>query len=190
MRRPHLRFTPCVWIALAAVAGSPAPVPLALQARVALERELKAVFLVNFARYVEWPAGSPQADQRRPLRIAILGRDPFQRAIDQAAAGVMVGGRTIVVERIRDASRAAGYHVIFISGSEAARAAEYVPRLNRAGALTVSDSEAVARHGVAIALTNEQERVRFAVNLDAARLARLTIGSELLRLARSVEGQP
>jgi hypothetical protein len=157
---------------------------------VALERELKAVFLVNFARYVEWPAGSPQADAGRPLRIGILGRDPFQKAIDEAAAGVTVRGRPIVVERVRDASRAAGYNVIFISKSEAAHAADFVPRLNRAGALTVTDSEAVSRHGVAIALMNEQDRVRFAVNLAAARLARLTIGSELLRLARSVEGQP
>jgi hypothetical protein len=179
-----------VWLPVAAglaawgLAGAiPAP-------REALEHEVKATFVVNFGRYVEWTPGTPQADPRKPVRIGVLGQDPFGQALDAAAQGAAIQGRPVVVERFDDAAKAAACNIVFIGASEARRAAEIVPLLNRGGALTVSDSAAVARHGAEITLVKEQNRIRFAINLAEARRAGLKIGSQLLRLASSVESGP
>jgi len=112
MLRIRVARAPCAWAALAILTCRIVQ-PFALsQTRVAEERDLKAVFLVNFARYVEWPAGSPQTDPHRPLRIGILGRGPFGKAVDAAASGVTIRGRAIIVERLQDVTRAVGYNVI------------------------------------------------------------------------------
>jgi hypothetical protein len=158
--------------------------------RMAVEHEVKATFVVNFARYVDWAPGTPQADPRNPVCIGVLGKGPFKRAMEAAAQGVRVRGRPIVVEHFGAAGRATGCNVVFVSDSEAHRAGEIVPSLNRTGVLTVSDSAAIARQGAIITLANEDDRVRFSVNLAEARRGGLTIGSQLLRLALRVEGKP
>lgn len=152
------------------------------------EYEVKAVFLFNFAQFVEWP---PQAfaDASTPLIIGILGDDPFGAVLDDVVRGETVNGRPLAVHRFRRHDEIASCHILYISQSEAGRLGQLVERLRGREILTVSDIDGAARHGVMIRFLTENRRIRLRINLDAVRAARLFISSKLLRPAEIVSGK-
>lgn len=147
------------------------------------EYQVKAVFLLNFTKFVEWPtAESAAADA--PISICILGDDPFGHTLDQIVAGEVVNGRKLVVQRIQ-ASQPKSCEVLFVSQSE-----KEIPKILEdlpSGVLTVGEGESFLRAGGMIAFVLENRRVRFDINQSAARNAKLKISSKLLSVARSVE---
>lgn len=153
------------------------------------EYEVKAAFLYNFAKFVEWP---PDAFARggTPLVIGVLGEDPFGSVLDGIVRGKQVQGRPVVVRRFATVEEAAASHVLFISPSEDERLAPVLARLRQAPVLTVGETERFAERGGVIGLRLEGGRVRFDVNVDAAQRARLGVSSQLLKLARVVRGEP
>jgi len=157
----------------------------ALSAAPPAEYQLKAVFLFNFAQFVEWPAGA-FADAGAPLVIGILGEDPFGALLDDTVRGEKVGGRELLVQRYRRAEDVAACHILFVSRSEAARIEQIVAQLDHRPVLTVADSENAARRGVMIRFLTENRRIRLRINLEAARAAGLIISSKLLRPAEIV----
>lgn len=149
------------------------------------EFQVKAVFLYNFAQFVEWPAESfPSADS--PLVIGVLGLDPFGTFLDETVQDEKVNGRALVVKRFRSIGEVRDCHILFVSGSEGGRAEEIVSALQGRSVLTVCDWEGLARHGAMIRFTTERNRVRLRINLEAAKAAGLNISSKLLRSAESV----
>lgn len=175
------------WRAMAALVvlfwGCVLPVPAPAQP--AREYQIKAVFLFNFAQFVEWP---PQAfsDANAPLVIGVLGDDPFGPALDEVVQGESIAGRSLVVRRYRQLSEIETCHILFISRSEAARIDPIVARLDNRGILTVSDAEGTANRGVMIRFFTENKRIRLRINLESARAAGLVISSKLLRPAEIV----
>lgn len=175
------------WRALAALTvlllGCLLPVPIGAQP--AREYQVKAVFLFNFAQFVEWP---PQAfpDDGAPLVIGVLGEDPFGPALDEAVQGESIGGRSIIIRRYRHLSEVEHCHILFISRSETARVDPIVARLASRSILTVSDAEGSAHRGVMIRFFTENKRIRLRINLESARAAGLVISSKLLRPAEIV----
>ena len=146
------------------------------------EYQVKAVFLFNFAQFVEWPTNAFSQAQT-PLVIGVLGEDPFGAYLDETVRGEKVNNRSLVVERYRRAEEIKTCHVLFISRSEADRLAEILANLKGRNILTVGDAESFAERGGMIRFATEKNKLRLKVNLEAVKAANLTISSKLLRSA-------
>ncbi|WDT81882.1 MAG: YfiR family protein [Candidatus Manganitrophus sp.] len=182
MKRRSLLQRISIFILLIAI--SVAFPPFEATSQTATEYQVKAAFLYNFAKFVDWPAEALTNDPA--FVIGILGNDPFGRLIDEAVAGKTVRDKPILVKRFSRIEEAAGAHILFISDSEAGNASRIVKQLSRAPVLTVSDSDQFAERGGMVELEMEQNRVRFAINVAAVERAGLKPSSQLLKLARIV----
>jgi hypothetical protein len=149
------------------------------------EYRVKAAFLYNFAKFVEWPEGA-FADAGAPLVIGILGEDPFEDALDGVIRGKTASGRALAVKRSKDLQGVGACHILFISSSERKRIEQIVEGLQGASVLTVGETEAFTRLGGVVGFVVEEGRVRFEINADSAERARLRVSSKLLALARVV----
>ena len=153
-----------------------------------LEYQVKAAYLLNFTRYVDWPSQVFQAPTD-PVRVCVLGQDPFGVVLDATMQGKTTQGRPLAVRRVRSSSDAAGCHLVFIS-RETWRTLRELPRtLRSAGRLTVGESEEFAQAGGVIGFVIRDEAVRFVVNAEARDRAGLRISSRMLSLAAAVYGQ-
>jgi hypothetical protein len=149
-------------------------------------REVKAVFVVNFLAFAEWPAARLGAPPSR-LTVAILGDPSFAALVERAAAGRTVNGRAIAVQSIDAPEQAAAAHILFITSSQARRLPAVLRAVADTAVLTVGDSDGFARDGVAINLYTFDNRVRIEVNSTAAARAGVRLNANLMRLARIVE---
>jgi hypothetical protein len=156
---------------------------LAPPARAQVNREypLKAAFLLNFVKFVDWPS-LPGGT----ITIGILGRNPFSPAVLDGINGKPVKDRTLVVRQVSDLREAAACQVVFISSSEKERLRPILDGLRGASILTVGETAGFARSGGIINFIEEGNKIRFEINPDAAERARLSISSQLLRLAKVV----
>lgn len=178
-----LRKGAASWLILALLlAGGPA---LSAQTATPREYQIKAVFLLNFAQFVEWPAGA-WAHPAAPFVIGVLGEDPFGRFLDETVQGERANHRPIVVRRYRRVEEIADCHILYISRSESARLGEIIARLTGRSILTVGDVERFALNGGMIRFLTENNRTRFRINVEAARAAHLAISSKLLRPAEII----
>jgi hypothetical protein len=160
------------------------PVPAA-EFNPSREFQIKAVFLYNFAQFIDWPADAFESPES-PLVIGVLGADPFGPFLDQTVHGEKVNGRPLVVRRFQSAGEIDLCHILFISGSEAAQAQQIVASLKGRPVLTVSDWEEPRLQTAVVRFLMERGRVRLRINLDAAKSAGLNISSKLLRSAETV----
>jgi hypothetical protein len=149
-------------------------------------RDVKAVFLVNFLSFAEWPAAKLGAPAAR-LTIAILGDPSFAAVVERAAAGHLVNGRGIAVVSVDTPEQAAAAHLVFIASSHARRLPATLRALAGATVLTVGDTEGFAQEGVAVNLYTFDNRVRIEVNSTAAARAGVRLSANLMRLARIVD---
>jgi hypothetical protein len=160
---------------------------LPVQSAPAAEYQVKAVFLFNFAQFVDWPASAfPQS--QTPLVIGVLGQDPFGPYLDETVRGERVNNRPLTVRRYRRVEEIQTCHVLFISGSEADRMDQILASLKYRKILTVADAEGAAGARVMIRFVNQQNKIRLRINAEASRAANLTISSKLLRLGGSAGG--
>ena len=146
----------------------------------AAEYQVKAAFLFNFAKFVEWPPNA-FADANTPFVIGVLGQDPFGSYLDETVRGEQVNGRQLTVQRYRSVADIQKCHVLFISRSESERLDQIVADLKYRKILIVTDAEGGAG-GVMIRFINEGNKIRFKIDVRAAKAANLTISSKLLRL--------
>jgi hypothetical protein len=170
----NLAIVGSLWLAAAAGAAAPS------------EYQLKAVFLFNFAQFVEWPSQS-FASPDAPFVIAVVGQDPFGEYLDAAVRGEAVTGHPLLVKRYRSMSEVEPCQILFIGDSEVPRLERILGSLDRRAVLTVSDIDGAAERGTVIQFTNVQNRLRLRINVAAAKAAGLTISSKLLRPAEIVE---
>lgn len=148
------------------------------------EYQVKAAFLMNFTKFVDWPASAFQ-NSESPLTICVLGEDPFGGALDQVVENETAGGRRLAVQRLHRMPPAKTCQVLFISRSERDQAA--LVAAAGSGVLTVGDQEGFLREGGIIAFVLQAHHVRFDINLQAAARAGLAISSRLLSVARRVQ---
>jgi len=147
--------------------------------------EVKAAYLYNFGRFVEWP-GKVAAAQGGPFTVCVLGPDPFGRSLDAALAGETVGGKTVVAKRISSPEESGNCQILFLSLTEDGRLSTIIADLDKKAVLTVSDMRQFTQRGGMIQFVLEGKRVRFEVNLTATQRAGLTLSSELLKVATTV----
>ncbi|HSV26310.1 MAG TPA: YfiR family protein [Sedimentisphaerales bacterium] len=155
-----------------------------------LEYRVKAAFLYNFLKFVEWP-DDQSADANVPITIGILGEDRFGTAFDEIVSR-KVKDRNIVVKRFssHDTEQAkaglAGCHLVFVTVSHRRHARDVAAMLAGKPVLLVGESDGFLEAGGSVNFIMQGDRVSFDINLDNADRAGLTIASQLLRLARRV----
>ncbi len=153
------------------------------------EYDVKAVFLFNFAQFIDWPE-SALPEVSVPFVIGVLGADPFHEILDQTVQGERIHGRPVQVKRFRRLDDVDGCQLLFVSRSEAGRLADIVRRLSGRGILTVSDLEPFGRMGGMITFKTTRDRVHFEINVAAAEKQGFKISSKLLKVAQVVSGEP
>jgi hypothetical protein len=169
-------FLLLVVLLLAAVAAAPA----AAAPEPSVEYGVKAAFLYNFTKFVEWPPGADQGD----LALCVFGEDPFGRSLDALAQGERLEGRRLVVRHPAALGDLKACHVLFVSRSERGRTREILAGLGDAPVLTVADLDGFLDQGGMIGLVVEENKVRFQIRQDVAERSRLRISSKLLSLAK------
>jgi hypothetical protein len=150
---------------------------------------IKAGFIFNFAKFVEWPQ-TTFAQPDSPIVIGILGTDPFGAIIDHIVQDKKIGGRGFVVKRLKwgtDLKDLKECKILFVGASERVHIDELVQIVKGLPILTVGETPGFAEHGGVIRFILEDNRVRFEVNVEAARQAGITISSRLLTLARIIQ---
>ena len=179
-RRLRIRLL-AVSVATLALLAAAAP----LAAQTASAPALKAAFVYNFAKFTEWPADVAKTG---PLTICVLGDLQIASELDGTVKGRTIDGREVVVSRAQsDGLRAC--HVLYLSGLDAKRWQQIIDALKNAPVLTVSDAEHFAEAGGIAGLFVDDGKMRFAINVEAAKRARLQISSRLLSLAKLVEDE-
>src|SRR6185503_11482421 len=138
-----------------------------VQAQSGNEYQVKAAFLYNFAKFVDWP---PDAFgySSAPLVIGVVGDDRFGGALDQAINGKSIGGRALIVRRLKWGQDLRSCHILFISSSEQKRLPQIIQSLRGASVLTVGDMGQFNQQGGIINLILEANKVRFEINSRGA----------------------
>ena len=149
------------------------------------EYVIKAAYLYNFAMFVEWPTDA-FATAASPLVICVVGADPFGWALERTVEGKRINKRRIVIERVQSIQDARQCHIVFVGVDGDTRMSEFSTRLSSQSVLLVGESDNVLTQGATINFTVRDNKVRYDINLDAAKRARLTVSSKLLNLARVV----
>lgn len=170
----------------AALAACFAVGALAAEQRTATaEDDIKAAFLFNFTKFVEWPA----FDRTRPFRICTVAESAFGTAVERAVTGETAGGRAIehIAPPTPDAARAC--HILFVGRLESDRIERWMAAVRGAPMLLVGESRTAWDRGVHINFVVDENRVKFDVNPDAASRVGLTVSSKLLRVARNIAGR-
>lgn len=149
------------------------------------EYEVKAAYLYNFVRYIEWP---PEAlpEPGAPFVVAILGDDPFGAVLDDAFLGKSLADRPASIVRIHEPAEGAQAQIVFIAASESQDLPRIVKALAGRCVLTVGDAADMARKGAMIAFRKDGNRVRFDINVPRSESAGLRLSSQLLKVATIV----
>jgi len=151
----------------------------------ASEYEVKATYLFNFGRFVQWPPSVPAA-QGDSFPICVIGEDPFGPVLDKILSGETIDGKAVVAKRVVKAQDAVNCRVLYISMSEDSGLKDVLAVLDKTGVLTVSDMPQFSRRGGMIQFVMQGDKIRFEVNLTSAQEAGLTLSSDLLKVATAV----
>ncbi|HKF51317.1 MAG TPA: YfiR family protein [Candidatus Acidoferrales bacterium] len=150
------------------------------------EYQVKAAYLYNFSRFVEWPA----AERGEPFAICVLGKDPFGTILDATVSGQGTGTQNLVAKRVTKPQDALACQILFVGNSEEDHLKEILAVLGKASVLTVSDIPRFSERGGMIEFLLKGDRVRFEVNLSNAVNAGLSVSSDLLKVALAVRKNP
>lgn len=174
-------------LTLSCAAGLVPAAGLAQDPRGALEQEVKAAYLLNFTRYVDWPPGAFGAADA-PVNLCVLGADPFGQIVHRLVDGRRSRGRIVRVIQPDTPDQAADCHVAFVTGPAGNR--RWMDAVRREPALTVGDGQDFLRRGGMVAFVIVNQTVRFEIDSAAARRAGLGISSRVLALATRLRGEP
>jgi hypothetical protein len=154
------------------------------------EYRVKAAFLYNFAKFVEWPeqAFKSAAD---PIAICVVGKNPFGGALDQAVIGQAAQGKLFAIRQVSEASQMRTCHILFVSSSERKRLTQIFEGIKNCAVLTVGESDNFTAEGGMVNFRIEEGNIHLQINPDAAAQQQLHISSKLLGLAQVVrKGAP
>jgi hypothetical protein len=149
------------------------------------EYQVKALFLYNFAKFVDWPP-SNFASPQDSFTLCVVGEDPFGGELDRAVVDKTIKGRRVSVKRISNAQDARACQIAFIGSTNEKRVKKLLEELSFASVLTVGDGSGFTDWGGIVKFTLDDNKIRFEINIDAAERARLKISSQLLSLAKTV----
>jgi hypothetical protein len=152
------------------------------------EGAVKAAFVLNFMKFVEWPASSfPSAEA--PILVSVLGADPVAAALS-SLHGKLISARPVVVRRVSALAGLGESHVLYVGASEQEQLSEILRAVHVRPTLVIGDFEGFAGRGGTIGFIRRGDRIGFEVNEESARRAGLQVSAKLLYLGQSVRGGP
>ena len=160
----------------------------AVHAQDVTEPSLKAAFVYNFAKFIEWPSDALPATGS--FTACVLGDSPVMEALERTVKGRLLSGRSVNVSRVTVDGPLRSCHLLYVSGVTAAQVSAVVLVVKGAPVLTISDIDDFTPLGGIAHVFVENGRMRFELNLDRAKLSRLELSSKLLTLASRVHGGP
>lgn len=149
----------------------------------AIEAQVKAVFLYNFAKYVDWPSASQGTSAT--IRLCIPANRPFLALVREAVRGEIVNGRPLTATGVDGLDAARDCDILYVGQATTPDARAWINAVRGLQTLTVGDGRLV--DGLVIAFVRDQDRLRFDINRATAAKQNLSISSRLLGLARRVE---
>jgi hypothetical protein len=148
------------------------------------EYQIKAAFIFNFARFIEWPQKAfPQPTS--PLVIGVLGENPFHEDLQKTLRDKAVDGHPLMIKEFTSLDETTNCHILFISNSEKSRLAQVLEAVKGASVLTVGEMERFTENGGMVNFVREGTKIRFRINNETAAAVGLKISSKLLSLAVS-----
>lgn len=169
-----------LWLA-AAPARAADPPPLA-------EHQIKALYLFNFTKYVEWPAAA-FASTNAPFTIGLLAPAELQRDLLELTQGKNVNGREIRFRLIEKEQDLKSCQILFLGADDPRRAAQALGTVKDSAVLTVGEAEDFLGRGGMVNFVRKNNKLRLEINLEAAQRARLAISAKLLAVAEVVQGK-
>lgn len=148
-----------------------------------LEYQVKAAFLFNFTRFIQWPP-TTFISEDAPFVIGIIGDDPFGPYIDELVSNEQVNGHTIIVKRYNTLQDATGCQLLFVTNANAALSKTALLQALHQGAVTVSDNDHFLRDGGMIRFFKADNRIKIEIKLAAVKTAHVDISAKLLQLAK------
>lgn len=146
------------------------------------EHQVKAAFLYNFTKFVEWPP--ERLGGMDPIVIGVYGHSRVCAELYDVVRERKVNGHDVVVKEVHAVAEAKAVHALFMGAEEDDRVRDVLPSIRGAGVLTVGETPRFAQQGGMIVFIREGDKLRFQINAAAAEQSGLKIGSQLLRLAR------
>jgi hypothetical protein len=171
----------CLMLVLLSAFGN---APRAQEAQVA-EAELKAAFLFNFTKFIEWPSDAFPTEASHVV-VGVYGDEPFAGTLRSLLADKKAHGRPFTVKRLANPQDAKHCQIIFFRESETRKMREAYESIKRLPILTVGESDDFLDEGGMFNLFFEDKQLRFEVNPATAENAKLTVSSKLLRLAKKI----
>jgi hypothetical protein len=152
------------------------------------EYQIKAVFLFNFTRFVEWPS-SAFSEPSTPFIIGILKSDPFGAFLEETIRNENSKGHPLVIKRFRKAEEIDSCHMLFINTANKNELKLAFEKAKGLSILTVGDATGFSEQGGMIQFVTQGNKTRVRINLGAVKDAGLTISSKLLGLAEIVDSR-
>lgn len=164
----------------------PASGSLRAQPSGSTEYLLKAAFLYNIAKFVEWPA-TPSSDTHAPLTFCTVG-EAFDGAIE-SVEGKQVQGHPIAIKRDPSIQSAKDCHLLFISETALGKSAILLDAVKDSPVLTVCDIRRCTDRGFMVNLQLTDNKVAIEINVEAVQHSRIKVSSQLMKLARLVKDE-
>jgi hypothetical protein len=149
-----------------------------------LEHKVKAAYIFNFARFVDWPDRKPESHE--PIIVGILGQDQFTASLKRALKNQTVEGRPILVKQLDAPDHANPLHVLYIARSEQDELGSVLERVKGRQVLTVSETRHFLEQGGMVQLWTDRNRVQFGINVPAVDRSHLKVSSQMLQYAKNV----
>jgi hypothetical protein len=164
------------WLLIIALVG----IPIGSPGQDVDEYEVKAAFLYNFTKFVEWP----RAIDTPSFTICVLGDDPFQSALDRLTAGKKAYGRPIQIRRLKEVIEAKQCQMVFVGASERSRTAKLIETTHGSPVFTVGESQDFVRIGGMVFLSVESNHIRVVIHKAMTDSAGFKISANLMTLAK------
>ena len=152
------------------------------------EAQIKAAFVYNFLKFVEWPA---QVFQRpdEPLVVGIVGEGPMAEAAERLLAAKLVGAHRLMVRQVNWDEPLSGVHAVLVTERDSKKIRHVLDGVSSRPILSIGEGEEFASSGGVIGLVIEERKVRFDIDMDVAEAAGLKVSSKLLALTRIVHSK-
>jgi len=149
---------------------------------------LKAGFIYNFTKFIKWPDGIERSIKAKGITLCLVGEDPFGEILDRLSNKIEAKGKNLTIRRQPTKDALQSCHILFISQSEKSRLKEIIEKAERRPILLIGETPGYAQNGVMINFYIEGNRIKFEINKQALERRGLKVSSELLDLARIIEG--
>jgi hypothetical protein len=158
----------------------------AMRAQQVNEYQMKAAYLYNFAKFVEWPSQTFKNDSD-PIMICVLGQEPLFRTLQEAVNGEKIEDRELIVREVSDVQQMSVCHILFIGSSDLKYLRSVLRDLKITGILTVGEADGFTSEGGVANFKKEANKIRIEINIKAAERQKLRISPNLLNLALIVK---